>query len=144
MLFANLSWIETVYLISSIYMIGVIWLIQLIHYPSFLYIDQSQFILFHQKHTIMMTILVGPVMLFELCTSVYLSQSLQSVWLIQAGLVTLLFGLTFLVSVPIHNELAKKHNRKLIRKLILTNWPRTILWTLKFLIFYITCNYKVI
>jgi hypothetical protein len=38
---------------------------------------------------------------------------------------------TFLVSVPLHNLLQKERNSKIIERLILTNWPRTILWTLR-------------
>jgi len=112
-------------------MTGIIWLIQLLHYPSFLQIDKSLFFDFHAKHTNMMTVLVGPIMIGELLLSLYLSQNFERFWLIQTSLAIILFALTFLVSVPIHNQLANGFDENLIRKLISTNWPRTIIWTIK-------------
>lgn len=126
-----MSWIILLYLSCSLYMAGIIWLIQLLHYPSFLQIDKSSFLDFHTQHTNMMTLLVGPVMIAELVLSLYLSQHFEKFWLIQSVLVVILFLLTFLVSVPIHNQLAHGFDKNLIQKLISTNWPRTIIWTIK-------------
>ena len=38
---------------------------------------------------------------------------------------------TFLLSVPCHQRLNRGKNLKVINLLIMTNWPRTILWSLK-------------
>jgi hypothetical protein len=34
-----------------------------------------------------------------------------------------------LVSVPLHAKMALAHNDETGRRLVLTNWPRTIAWT---------------
>jgi hypothetical protein len=118
-------------LFCSFFMTGVIWLIQLLHYPAFLLIEETQFLKFHQQHTNIMTMLVGPVMIVELSCSIYLAKNLDRFWIMQFLIVLLLWGLTFFVSVPLHNQLALGKNDVIINQLIMTNWPRTILWSLK-------------
>lgn len=119
-------------LISSFYMCGVIWLIQMIHYPSFLLISPSSFIEFHHKHTTAMSILVGPVMVIEFISAIlWVSLDRSVATYSNLGLVIALWILTFFVSVPLHNQLADQFDVSVIEKLILTNWPRTILWTAK-------------
>lgn len=118
--------------LSSIYMCGVIWLIQLIHYPSFVYISQSQFQQFHSQHTQVMGLLVGPVMVIELLAGLWLSMTVTTKYtLVHLFLVVCLWLLTFFISVPLHNKLASGYDASVIQSLIKTNWPRTILWTFK-------------
>jgi hypothetical protein len=38
-------------------------------------------------------------------------------------------GSTILVSVPLHAKMALAHNDETGRRLVLTNWPRTIAWS---------------
>lgn len=125
------------------YMTGVIWLIQLIHYPSFLDIEPSRFLAFHEKHNQVMTLIVGPIMVLELVTAGLLALPLAREggspwsqvqnWGMAANFlaVILLWGLTFLVSVPIHAKLGLGYNQVLIQSLVVTNWWRTILWSLR-------------
>ena len=46
-------------------------------------------------------------------------------------IVLLIWLVTFAFSVPCHSRLSKSKNGSSIRKLISTNWLRTVLWTLK-------------
>ena len=55
---------------STWYMVGLIWLIQLVHYPLFNYVGPEEFIVFHENHKILITPVVGIVMIVELVTSV--------------------------------------------------------------------------
>jgi uncharacterized membrane protein YfcA len=114
-------------------MTGLIWTVQVLHYPTFKYISEIQFQKFHRFHTKNMTIIVLPVMVLEFFTSsmlVYLLPDSHLLWINFFGLL-LIWMSTFLVSVPLHNLLQKERNSKIIERLILTNWPRTILWTLR-------------
>jgi hypothetical protein len=120
-----------IYIFCSFYMTGVIWIIQLIHYPAFLEITDSNFIAFHQRHSTVMLILVGPIMVVELLTVLVLAREFEIFWLVQAAMTILLWGLTFFVSVPIHNKLAQGQKKELLEKLTSTNWPRTLIWTAK-------------
>lgn len=53
---------------------------------------------------------------------------------VRLGLTTLIWIATVTLSVPIHRRLLSGYNQKEIDHLILTNWPRTVLWTVKSLI----------
>jgi hypothetical protein len=46
-----------------------------------------------------------------------------------AVLLAVALGSTVLVSVPLHVKMALAHNDETGRRLVLTNWPRTIAWT---------------
>jgi hypothetical protein len=45
------------------------------------------------------------------------------------GLVVAVWGVTFLVSVPLHAKLEHGKDDAVIRRLVATNWIRTGLWT---------------
>ncbi len=124
---------------SSCFMTGLIWFIQVVHYPSFLdyRTSSSGFPEFHRKHVFRTGLVVIPVMLAELATSIALSLSVSPVTHINvAGLVIviLIWLSTFLLQAPTHNQLQKGFDESLIRRLIHTNWIRTTLWSIKTLL----------
>ncbi len=126
------SWPLIVSQVCATYMCGVIWVIQLIHYPSFAYINPAQFTEAHQRHTSLMGVIVGPVMILELLAGLWLvSNKMTDFSLLNLGIIALLWFFTFFVSVPLHNQLGAGFNPVAIQKLVTTNWPRTILWTAK-------------
>ena len=49
--------------ISAFFLTGVIWTIQIVHYPSFHYIDKLSFVNFHQFHERRISIIVMPLMM---------------------------------------------------------------------------------
>ena len=87
---------------------GLIWTIQLTHYPSFRFIDTEQFLAFHEHHTQSITIVVLPLMVAELGLAIWLIfyQS-QMRWLFGICLliVIAIWMSTFLIQVPLHNAL---------------------------------------
>jgi hypothetical protein len=112
------------------FMTGLIWLVQCVHYPSFHFISDQEFINFCQFHSRSISLIVLPVMLIELTTSFLLWWFTQEQLLLIAFILNiLLFATTFLISVPCHQELKSGKNEKFIKKLVLTNWYRTLLWT---------------
>lgn len=119
-------------LLSAVYMCGVIWVIQLIHYPSFTHIAPQQFLQFHAQHTMTMGYIVGPMMVIELTTGLWLLMNKADIFSVtHFALVIVLWALTFFVSVPLHNKLTQGYDPLVINRLINTNWPRTIIWTAK-------------
>jgi len=48
---------------------------------------------------------------------------------VNAVLLAVALGSTVLVSVPLHAKMAVAHDDETGRKLVVTNWPRTIAWT---------------
>ncbi len=124
-------------IITSI-LIGLIWTIQVVHYPSFLYVGTNDYNAFHTFHMGAISLIAAPLMIFEVLFA-FLSLKLKiykgpkttfSVFLI----LILIWLTTFFVTVPIHNQLLVTKNEQLIHKLVLMNWIRTFLWTLKLFI----------
>lgn len=124
------AWMVT-QLILCFYMAGVIWLVQLVHYPSFSRINAGEFRQFHSQHSRFLGYLVGPVMIAELVSALVLASSLRAFWILNLALVLLLWASTFLVSVPLHNQLAEGRDPRVMEKLVQTNWLRTALWTIR-------------
>lgn len=114
------------------FLTGLIWLIQLVHYPSFRFVNASEFSAFHRFHSFYITFIVGPAMGLELLTGILLVQKNDTPFLtLNLGLILGIWIFTFFVSVPLHNRLEKSKSADLIQWLVLSNWPRTILWSLR-------------
>ena len=122
--------------ISAFLLTGVIWTIQIVHYPSFHYIDKMSFTNFHHFHERRISIIVMPLMLIELTTStaLYINNMSSIVFALNLLIVVLIWCSTFFVQVPIHSILSEKKDKKLIEKLVNTNWIRTFLWSMRMLL----------
>ena len=122
--------------ISAFLLTGVIWTIQIVHYPSFHYIDKLSFTNFHHFHERRISIIVMPLMLIELTTStaLYINNMSSIVFALNLLIVVMIWCSTFFVQVPIHSILSQKKDKKLIEKLVNTNWIRTFLWSMRMLL----------
>ncbi len=122
-------------LIVCLLLTGLIWTIQLVHYPLFLKIEEASFIQYLNAHQKQITPLVAPLMIIELLCSIWLFFHLFKTHLIiaiiQVFLVLIIWLSTFLVQVPLHQKLIKAYNKKACQKLIDSNWLRTICWSLR-------------
>ena len=115
--------LEIINLVVSWSAVILIWLVQLVHYPTFRYIDRDQFLDFHQHHTRSITIIVMPLMLIELGLSIYW------IWQSEFGMIAvmaliLVIGVwlsTFLVQIPLHHSLSKGKDLIVIDKLVYSN-----------------------
>ncbi len=122
--------IALIYSGSTYFMMGLIWLIQLVHYPSYRYIGEKEFFSFQQFHVQTITLIVGPVMILELMSLVFLLIQNWGIHLWWQFFMTLgIWISTIVFSIPCHEQLKTKKDFHLIKRLIQTNWPRTILWT---------------
>jgi hypothetical protein len=117
---------------SCFSLLGLIWTIQLVHYPSFYSIDESFFTQFSKFHSRRISYFVVPVMLVELASGVLLVYK-EPGPLVYANLfgIVAIWLVTFSISMPCHQELSEKKDELQIERLINANWVRTILWTLR-------------
>lgn len=153
----HLSYLFLTQAFATIFLTGLIWMVQLVHYPAFLLVGQNEFPQFHSQHSARISLLVVPMMTLELCLAIVIlfasifeqlerkigTQSyliehrlehIQEMgWMVWVNviLVVLLWLVTFFVSVPLHNQLSLGYSEEAIQKLIHTNWIRTILWSIK-------------
>jgi len=120
-------------LIANSILVGLIWVIQLIVYPSFKFIDKNNWSKFHKLHTHKITIIVGWLMPLELLLTFVLifKGGVSYINLLVAICVIVIWSSTFLIQVPLHNKLSQIHSDKNINLLIKSNWLRTIAWSLK-------------
>jgi hypothetical protein len=135
-----LSLFNTVVLVqlaATLYMVGVIWVIQLVHYPLLAYVGEAGFTAYTTRHVQWISGVVGPAMMIEAITAVaslYLMPTTgQLKWAIIAGVVLLLviWGATVLFSIPCHTQLQAGFNLPAIKQLVATNWVRTLGWTVR-------------
>ncbi|MBC6699833.1 hypothetical protein [Hymenobacter sp. BT190] len=115
------------------YLTGLIWTVQMVHYPGFVYVAPEKFAAFHQHHTRSMSWVVLAPMVLELGLAgwlVWQGRGLGVATWVSLGLVVLIWAATFFISVPFHNRLAADgYNYIAIDGLVRTNWIRTLTWT---------------
>lgn len=119
---------------ASFFLCGLIWQVQLVHYPFFSRADRSKFTEHIRFHGVRISFIVLPVMIVELISSALLTlyaTSFQTVHLTGLILVILIWMSTFLLQVPQHAKLTEGYDEKAIQRLVHTNWIRTILWSVK-------------
>jgi hypothetical protein len=115
------------------FMTGLIWLIQILHYPTYQYIDPVKFLDFQRFHTATITFIVAPIMVIELFSGVFILFNEKFSFfgsLNFLGLILILLATAFL-SVPAHNKLSIEFNLETVQFLIQSNWVRTIFWSLR-------------
>lgn len=117
-------------------MLIVIWLVQLVIYPSFLSMDRSVMPTWHRRYTFRVSWVIMPLMCSQLSLGAYAAFQYSKIsHLLSLILILGTWALTFLISVPLHQKIqAGEGDATVIRRLIETNWPRTILWTVIFVL----------
>ncbi len=115
-------------------MCAIGWYVQLVHYPTFHLIPEDRWHKFHRDHASRTGIIVLPAMALELISAAMLMSNPGkglAVALSWVALSSALFaiGWTFGVSSLLHQTLSKGYDEKTVQKLIVTNLPRTIAWT---------------
>ena len=114
-------------------MIGVSILAQFIIYPSCKKTDFKSFKTYHLNYTKKMFYIAAPIMLVELFSSILLVYKyLSKIYLTSLFILILIWIITFVFIVPIHNFLANMHNKEKVDKMIELNRLRTILWVFKY------------
>jgi DMSO reductase anchor subunit len=114
----------------------LIWIIQLVVYPSFGYYSQESLLKWHNKYTRRITYVVLPLMLGQLLISGIQLWNITSFYTVSSFLIVILLWVsTFFQFVPLHNDISKGNfSKKTLENLVKKNWLRTGLWTLLFFI----------
>ena len=123
-------------LFATLTMFGVIWVVQLVHYPLFAGVGADGFVAYEAAHKVRITWIVFPAMLLELGTAVallWLRPEVVPPWMVWAGLalVGIVWLSTALVQVPLHSTLSAGFDADAHARLVATNWVRTAAWTLR-------------
>ena len=123
-------------LVSTLFMTGVIWFVQIIHYPLFKFIPEESFPNFSVLHSTNAGYIVIVPMVTELITSILLLKwhpnGLPYYYFLTGFILVLIIWFsTFLLQVPIHDSLSKGYDERRVDMLVKTNWLRTTAWSLR-------------
>ena len=133
----NLNLLIDIHFLSTSVMVGVIWVIQLLHYPSFHFVQKSDYPKFQQFHMSRISLIVIPAMIIEFITGIIMLQfGFSSNFLFISSLVILItiWGITFIFFTKMHQVLISGYNEIIVNRLISINWSRTLLWSLRLLV----------
>ena len=125
--------------LASWTMVGVIWFVQVVHYPLLSVVpveSASAVAVEHQRRTGWVVML--PMTIEGVATLLLLAMVPEGVawyvpWLAGIPLAVAL-GATVLLSVPRHAQMASNPDPTVGRELVTTNWVRTIAWSLRGLV----------
>lgn len=125
-----------VHAVTTVLMTGLIWFVQVVHYPLMKRISKEEFIEYEREHMRRTTWVVAPLMLLEAGSAMTLPVFVEGgtdrilAWF---GLILLLaiWASTACLQVPCHRRLSSRFDATAIQRLIQTNWIRTIAWTLR-------------
>ena len=128
--------IEITRLVLDVGLLVLIWMIQLIVYPSFLFYTAKELIAWHKIYTKAIALIVIPLMLGQLGIAIYQVFLVQNTYtLTSIILVVFLWGITLLKFAPMHQQISKGNTQiQLLKTLVQMNWIRTIIWTLLFVL----------
>ncbi len=114
----------------------LIWMTQLIVYPSFTQFDPTELQRWHASYTMRISIIVMPLMIGQLGLHLYqFSQGYNVFQILAFVLIILAWANTFLQAVPLHNQIAAGIDiAESARKLVSVNAWRTGFWSIVFII----------
>lgn len=121
-------------LTSALALVGLIWFVQVVHYPLFDQVGRANFAHYEKDHQRRTTWIVAPLMLTEALTALLLLWHVPvgvadwSAWL-GLSLVIMVLASTFFWQVPAHRVLAVAYDSEAHRRLVRSNWFRTAVWT---------------
>lgn len=130
----NAQWVFLINLLTTWYLVGLIWMVQAVHYKMFDRVGEAEFAKYETDHCALITPIVGPPMLIEIATAgllIVMAPAGIPRWAMVLGFVAVL-GIwlsTVVIQVPCHNRLLGGFNDADYRLLVSSNWIRTLLWT---------------
>ena len=121
-------------LATTLPMTGLIWFVQVSHYPLFAAVDPAAFGSYESRHRTRTSIVVGPLMLIEAATTVLLFGGVPSFLTFAeavagAALLLTIWVSTAVLQVPCHHRLSQGFDERAWRRLVWSNWIRTAAWT---------------
>ncbi len=124
---------------STWFMTGIIWFVQIVHYPLFAEVGSDKFLHYVQMHRSLTSLVVALPMVIQIVSALYVAirsarEDTILLW-INFGLVFLIWICTAAFSIPSHERLCTSGFSAVTHSwLVNTNWLRTIAWSITSLI----------
>ena len=120
---------------------GLIWTIQVVHYPGFLGVGSEGFPAYQQQHMRTISYVVIPLMLGELAATIFLlirHRPPHPELYVATAMVVIIWVTTMFVSSPLHSRLVSQgYNAEVIKRLVTTNWIRTAAWSARTVVLFL-------
>lgn len=120
--------------VATVMLTGVIWFVQVVHYPLFRLVGAGSFIAFERVHTRRISYIVVPLMVTEMSAALVLpfldpvAPARGLAW-VGAVLAILIWLVTFTVQVPLHRRLLEGYDAGAVDRLVKSNGLRVGLWS---------------
>lgn len=121
---------------ATLFMTGLIWFVQIVHYPLMHAVGHDDFTEYEALHTRRTTWVVMPPMMLELITAIALVTIYRppanpglGLTIAGAAMLALVWASTFLIQVPHHQRLGTGFDESAWSALVRSNWIRTVLWS---------------
>lgn len=119
---------------ATLPLVGLIWFVQVVHYPLFGQVGREQFPAYERAHQALTSVVVAPLMLVEAFTvALFIWVRPQGVTILPAivgaALLAAIWASTFFWQVPAHVKLERSFNAATHQWLVRSNWLRTAGWT---------------
>jgi hypothetical protein len=117
---------------ATLFMVGLIWFVQIVHYPLFGRVGRGNFIRYEEQHARRTGWVVAGPMVLELILAIAWVW-IRGGWIEWAGLLLLggIWASTAVWQVPMHRRLAAGYDEAAHRWLVRSNWVRTAGWSLR-------------
>ena len=127
----NETTLLVIHFAATAFMTGLIWFVQVVHYPLFQSVGREGFIRYERLHASRTTRVVGPAMLIEAGAALWLAMRDPGAALPLVGAVLLgaIWMSTAFLQVPLHKRLLRGYDADAARALVRTNWIRTLGWS---------------
>lgn len=120
------------HLAATLFMTGVIWFVQVVHYPLMARVGTAGFAAYEMEHQRRATWVVLPAMILELTAAIGIAVVVPGeLPTIGLGLLAVIWSSTFLIQVPCHERLRQGFDPVVHRRLVISNWLRTAAWSVR-------------
>lgn len=128
------KWTLILHVAATLSMVGLIWFVQVVHYPLFSQVGREGFRRYEMDHQRLTAYVVAPLMLTEMASALMLlwypplAIAGTAVW-VGFLLLTAIWLMTYAIQVPQHASLVLRYDSDTHRRLVRGNWYRTAAWT---------------
>jgi hypothetical protein len=119
---------------STLILVGMIWTVQVVHYPLMALVGEDRFVAYAGAHSPRMAAVVMVPWTVQGVTTAWLLLARPAgvaLWLVMAAAIAAAVPVivTVVASIPAHARLATGFDTDVHRRLVRTNWIRTLAWT---------------
>ena len=134
MIISSVEWILPVHAGATLMMTGLIWFVQIVHYPLTAMVPPSELAAYSVKHAARTTLVVAPLMVAEAVTAgliLWLQPPEVSLSMSLAGVILLIviWSSTAVLQVRHHRSIQETGDPGRVRVLVAFNWIRTVAWS---------------